>query len=118
MLADENVTRDVVDRLRVEGHTVTWIDEIAKGAQDGQVLELAVRLHLPLLTGDLDFGGYIYRDQLTAPAEGIIQYRLHRAPFERRSEILAAFFAKHRPSDAMGYFVTIDEQAERFRPLP
>lgn len=108
MLADENVTRDVVDRLRVEGHTVTWIDEIAKGAQDGQVLELAVRLHLPLLTGDLDFGGYIYRDQLTAPAEGIIQYRLHRAPF----------FAKHRPSDAMGYFVTIDEQAERFRPLP
>lgn len=119
LIADECVAREIVERLRADGHVVEWINEIAKGSSDLPVLERAVTQHVPLLTEDLDFGRYIFGEGRTPPAEGIVQYRLSRQPADRINDIIAKFFQQHGPADLAGYFVTIDdEDSYRFKPLP
>jgi len=41
ILADENISRLLVERLRQEGHEVLYIMEIARGSKDSTVLEMA-----------------------------------------------------------------------------
>jgi len=42
-LADENVDRQIVERLRQEGHNVEYVAEIYSGITDDEVLEMANR---------------------------------------------------------------------------
>ena len=55
-LADENVPRAVVSALRDAGVDVAWIAESHTGADDEQVLTLAVSNGRVLVTFDKDFG--------------------------------------------------------------
>jgi predicted nuclease of predicted toxin-antitoxin system len=43
ILADENVARPIVDRLRKEGHEVEYIFDTARGSVDIDILERANR---------------------------------------------------------------------------
>lgn len=56
ILADENMARSIVERLRRDGHTVTHIANIAAGISDPEVLKTAKRYHALLITEDKDFG--------------------------------------------------------------
>lgn len=60
-LADENVEQPIVGSLRQAGHAVTYVCELAPGASDERVLELAQRESRVLLTNDKDFGEMAYR---------------------------------------------------------
>lgn len=62
-VADESVDRQVVDRLRQEGHQVRYVAEMEPGISDDAVLELANREAALLLTADKDFGELVFRQR-------------------------------------------------------
>ena len=55
-LADESCAAPVVRALREAGHDVVAIAQIAPGASDEQVLEMAMSEGRVLITEDRDFG--------------------------------------------------------------
>jgi predicted nuclease of predicted toxin-antitoxin system len=63
-LADESVDRPIVERLRQEGHQVSYIAELGPGMSDDAVLNLANQQTALLLTADKDFGEMVFRQRL------------------------------------------------------
>ena len=59
--ADESVDRPIVERLRQDGHKVSYVAEMAPSISDNVVLEQANSLEAVLLTADKDFGELVYR---------------------------------------------------------
>jgi predicted nuclease of predicted toxin-antitoxin system len=59
-LADESCDFRVVRALRAAGHDVTAVIEIAPGAEDVAVIEMAVREQRVFVTEDRDFGQLVY----------------------------------------------------------
>jgi len=73
-VADESIDRQIVERLRADGHVVRYVAEAAPGMPDDLVLDLANRESAPLLTADKDFGELVYRQgRLTS---GVVLIRL------------------------------------------
>ncbi len=60
LLADESCDFSVVRTLRAAGHDVKAVAEIALGAADDVVLELALQEQRVLLTEDKDFGQLVF----------------------------------------------------------
>jgi predicted nuclease of predicted toxin-antitoxin system len=61
LLADENIDRQIVERLRQDGHRVLYVAEMAPSTPDDQVLAQANRDEAVLITADKDFGDLVYR---------------------------------------------------------
>lgn len=59
-LADENVDGQIVERLRLEGYNVRYIAETDAGISDNEVLDMANREGLLLLTADKDFDELVF----------------------------------------------------------
>src|SRR4030065_1064633 len=59
-LADESCDFAIVRALRAAGHGVKAVAEVALGARDDAVLELASRERCVLLTHDKDFGQLVF----------------------------------------------------------
>ena len=74
LLADEGVDAAIVARLRLDGHDVLYIAEVAPGTTDNAVLQLANGEQRVLLTADKDFGEFTFR--LRHVAFGILLVRL------------------------------------------
>ena len=60
-LADEGVDKQIVDRLRQDGHSVWYVAEMEPGISDDEVLTIANQENAILLTADKDFGELIFR---------------------------------------------------------
>ncbi|MXX12903.1 MAG: hypothetical protein F4Z86_05550, partial [Gemmatimonadetes bacterium] len=67
ILADENISEQVVVRLRAAGQDVRWTKETDRGEADPNLLELATRERRTLITYDKDFGDLVHRDGMSAP---------------------------------------------------
>lgn len=118
ILADENVEQMVIDRLRADGHMVIAVSVESSGETDLPILARAVREDLLLLTADLDFGEYFFRDRQPAPAAGVVQYRLgDLLKGAEKAQIISEAFAQHAHKFA-GQFTVIEEGKVRFRLLP
>ena len=74
LLADENIDRGIVVRLRAGGHAVVWVAELSSGITDEDVLRLAVAGPPVLITEDKDFGELVYRRGLAHA--GVVLVRL------------------------------------------
>lgn len=74
LLADENLDRQIVERLRQDGHFVWYVAEMEPGISDDIVLNLANQEEALLLTGDKDFGELVFR--LRRIALGVVLIRL------------------------------------------
>jgi predicted nuclease of predicted toxin-antitoxin system len=72
--------------LRQAGHEVVYIAELDPGITDDQVLDLANREELLLLTADKDFGELVYR--LHRQAHGILLVRLIGLPADDKAGIV------------------------------
>jgi predicted nuclease of predicted toxin-antitoxin system len=60
-LADEGVDRQIVERLRFDGHRVVYVAEMSPGITDEAVL-LESRISASvLITADKDFGELVFR---------------------------------------------------------
>jgi predicted nuclease of predicted toxin-antitoxin system len=113
-LADECCDAGIVASLRVDGHDVSYVLERQTGISDDEVLQNAFVEERILLTEDKDFGELIYR--LKKPAYGIILIRIDVRERHDKWPRLEALIEKHE--DLLpGYFVVVDLNKYRFRPL-
>ncbi len=63
LFCDESIDRQIVDRLRKDGHSILYVAELSPGITDDQVLAQADALQAPLLTADKDFGELVFRQR-------------------------------------------------------
>ncbi|PYS92664.1 MAG: hypothetical protein DMF64_08285 [Acidobacteria bacterium] len=94
LLADENVDRQIVERLRLDGHEVLYIAEMERGISDETVLERANERAALLLTADKDFGELIFRARRLSTG-GVVLLRLAGLSAEAKAEIVADAFRDH-----------------------
>jgi predicted nuclease of predicted toxin-antitoxin system len=94
ILADESVDRQIVERLRQDGHQVWYVVEMDPGLSDDIILNLANREEALLLTADKDFGELVYRQHRLT--EGVILIRLAGLSLIRKAEIVSSAIVSHR----------------------
>ena len=91
LLADENVDRPIVDRLRRDGHSVRYIADSDPGIHDDAVLHHANRSGAVLITADKDFSELVFR--MGRIHTGVVLIRLAGLSAEMKagtvSEVLA-----------------------------
>ena len=92
-LADESVDREIVDRLRMDGHEVGYVAEEAPGISDDSVLDRANQENALLLTADKDFGELIHR--LRRISLGVILVRLAGLSSGQKVEVVSIAINKH-----------------------
>jgi len=60
LVADESLDRQIVERLRRDGHSVAYMAEMDPGISDEEVLALSEQQSAVLITADRDFGELVY----------------------------------------------------------
>lgn len=113
-LADENVSRFVVERLQTAGFDVTAIGPTNSGASDVDVLAVARREGRVLITEDRDFGELIVRQQLEI--EGVILLELDRLSNLAEADRVTAVVSTNIDRLSGGLLV-IEPGRIRIRPL-
>lgn len=113
IFADESVNQPIVTRLRVEGHSVLAVAELAPSISDDEVLSLANANHCLLLTADKDFGDLVFR--LKQISHGVVLIRLKGLSLEAQSDLVANTFANHA-DELVGRFTVITPSNTRIRP--
>jgi predicted nuclease of predicted toxin-antitoxin system len=114
IVADENVDKQIIDRLRSDGHDVLSIDELAPGINDDAVLLRSRESNAVLLTADKDFGELVFRQRLLH--SGVVLIRLAGLPTEMKAELVVAAFNNHKQKLHLG-FAVVSRQAVRLRPF-
>lgn len=92
-LADEGIDKQIVDRLRQDGHNVVYIAEEAPGITDDVILDMANQQSALLLTRDKDFGELVYR--LNRVTQGVILARLDGVLSDTKANIVSIAVATH-----------------------
>lgn len=114
LLADESVDRQIVDRLRREGHAVRYVAEMEPGIPDDTVLSLANQEADVLLTADKDFGELGFRQgQVTS---GIFLVRLAGLSPARKAGVVATAVSRHS-RELPGAFAVLTPGSFRIRRL-
>ncbi len=60
LLVDENIPPEIASYLRDKGHDVKEVRKTAKGSEDEEIAEIALKESRGILTLDLDFGHIYY----------------------------------------------------------
>ena len=114
LLADENCRRTLVEALRAAGHDVLWISEVARGADDDEIIEASIREQRVVITQDKDFGELAIRAD--RPLPGIVLLRFaagdDRTMTEKLLRLLTAF-----EKEIDGRLVVLTERGQRLRRL-
>ena len=114
-LADENVDRLIVERLRKDGHEVLYVLEMEPGISDDEVLQRANQESALLLTADKDFGELVFR--LGRIASGVVLIRLAGLSPQHKAEVVG--IAVQERSDKLARnFTVITPGAVRIRRRP
>ena len=92
-LADESVDRQIVERLRQDGHQVWYVAEMEPGISDEIVLDLANRERYLLITADKDFGELVFLQRRLM--SGVILIRLTGLSPTTKAEVIASALYKH-----------------------
>ncbi len=113
-LADENVSRVIVDKLRAEGFDLTSVAATFSGASDEDVLAYARDEERALITGDHDFGEMVIRRKLAV--RSVVLLELDRLPSAAAADLVAQFLRRN-PDKLQGHLVVIEPARFRIRPL-
>jgi predicted nuclease of predicted toxin-antitoxin system len=114
LLADEGVERQIVERLRQDGHTVLYIAEMEPSIPDDIVLDRANEISALLLAADKDFGELVFRERRLSSG-GVVLIRLAGLSVERKAEIVSEVF-RERGSEFAHAFSVISPGRVRIRP--
>lgn len=93
IVADESVDKQIVDRLRSDGHDVVFIAELDPGIDDEAVLLKSRQSDAVLLTADKDFGELVFRQRLLH--SGVVLIRLADLETGAKADLVATTFAVH-----------------------
>ncbi len=85
VLADVNIDRRLIERLRAEGHDVLWVAERNRELDDISLLRLAWQEGAIILTNDKDFQRHILREN--HQSHGLIWLRLGLVRMPRAQQI-------------------------------
>ena len=115
LICDEGVERQIVERLRADGHGVLYVAELAPGTSDNEILARATAVGAPLVTRDKDFGELVFRQGLAT--HGVILLRLKGLSATRKSEIVSSVLAA-RSAEIIKAFTVVSPGQVRIRPSP
>ena len=113
-LADENISRQVISRLRVAGFEVVSISETRPGIPDEDVLHVADTEECILITEDRDFGELVIRQRLEV--RGLILLELDPLSNSAEAEAVVDVVSTHKDR-LLGNLVVIEPGRVRIRPL-
>lgn len=114
LLADESVDRQIVERLRHDGHDVIYIAEAEPSISDGQVFDRAnEKAALLLITADKDFGEMVFRDGRLV-SNGVVLIRLAGITPDSKAGIVSDVLNEHTGA-LMGCFSVISPGKFRTR---
>lgn len=114
LLVDEGVERQIVERLRQDGHAVLYIAEMEPSIGDDVVLERANEITALLVAADKDFGELVFREGRLISG-GVVLLRLAGLSAERKAEIVSKVF-EDCGSDFAQAFSVISPGSVRIRP--
>ena len=114
-LADENVPRPIIQRLRRDGLDVRSVYEENAGTDDTCVLAIAEQTGLILITQDHDFGELTILQR--RPVAGILLLELARLSLREQVERVASFLTAGSPVLA-GKLTVLEPTRIRTRALP
>jgi predicted nuclease of predicted toxin-antitoxin system len=112
LLADESVDKPIVDRLRQDGHAVTYMAELLPGATDDVVLQQANSQNALLLTADKDFGELVFRQRRVH--SGVVLIRMPGLSTTLKTDLVAATI-RSRAAEIPGAFTVISPAMVRIR---
>lgn len=113
-VADESVDGAIVERLRQDGHQVSYVAEMEPGISDEVVLDLANRQDALLLTADKDFGEIVFRQRRFSG--GVVLVRLAGLSADRKATVVPAAIGR-ASSELPGSFTVITPGLCRTRRL-
>ncbi len=113
-LADESLERQIVERLRQDGHLILYVAEMEPGIADDTVLDLANQEEALLLTADKDFGELVFR--LRRLATGVVLVRLAGLSPTSKAEIVSRAINQHA-QELLRAFIVITPRAIRIRQI-
>ena len=111
LFADENIDKQIINRLRQEGHEVLCVLEDEIGLKDELILTKANKASAILLTADKDFGEAVYREKKVF--HGVVLTRLAGLSPEKKAEIVCCALQEHK--DLMNNFTVITPGIVRIR---
>jgi predicted nuclease of predicted toxin-antitoxin system len=111
-LADENIDKPIVTRLRADGYIVFYVAEIEPSLPDNKVIELSNKEGALLLTADKDFGELVFRQGLIM--QGVILIRLSGLPSGYKAELVSNVIKEHM-NELSGNFTVISSKVVRIR---
>ena len=114
LLADESVDRQIVERLRQDGHDVLYIAEVEPSISDNIVFDRANEKAALLVTGDKDFGEIVFRDNRLSSG-GVVLLRLVGLSAEKKAEIVSDAFREYGAEFA-NHFSVVAPGKVRIRP--
>jgi predicted nuclease of predicted toxin-antitoxin system len=112
LLADEGVEREVVERLRADGHDRVYVAELAPNISDDDILDQANSRAAPLVTADKDFGELVYR--LGRVHAGVVLTRLAGLSPTAKAVTVAQVLRDHA-AELAGAFCVIAPGSVRIR---
>lgn len=112
-LADENLERSIVERLREDGHDIATASDRA-GAPDPEVLSRALAEDRVLLTNDKDFAELTFLQQKAASGIVLIRLPRLRGP-EKAARVLEVVGSQGER--LYGVFTVVEAEAIRRRPF-
>jgi predicted nuclease of predicted toxin-antitoxin system len=112
-VADEGVDRQIVERLRQDGHEILYVAEMGPSITDEEVLDRANEKGALLITADKDFGEMVFHRNLITIG-GVVLLRLLGLPPERKAEIVSEV-VESRIADLPDAFSVISPGRVRIR---
>ncbi len=113
-VVDENIDRQVVERLRDDGNSVWYVAEMSPSISDDEVLQIANNGTAPLITSDKDFGELVFRQHLVS--HGVILVRLSGLNPEQKAETVSSAITNHE-NELLGNFTVITPTRIRIRKI-
>ena len=92
-LADEGVDRQIVERLRLDGHEVSYMAEMSPRVMDEVVLRESRNSASVLITADKDFGELIFRQRQAST--GVLLVRLFGLGPAMKASMVSAAIQEH-----------------------
>jgi len=114
LMADENLERAIVERLREGGHDVATVPPTNAGDLDADLLARSVEEGRILVTNDKDFAELTFLQQKAAAGIVLVRLPRLRTP-EKTARVLEAI--EEQGQRLAGVFTVIEEQAIRRRPF-
>ena len=113
-VADENIDKPIVEKLRELGHEIVYVAEISPSISDNEVLDIIKQEESILITSDKDFGELVFRQKVIT--HGIILIRMPGFSMEEKIDTILSAIETHK-EELLHNFTVITYNSIRIRKI-